>query len=189
MFYNITQKYTEAINYPQFLYEGYEQGIFREIRNSIKIEKVVGRKKFNDKINEINESNKKLAAVSKNLADSISYFIDNPNDIETFIKKCQDAQSFSSRILFGDIIFLNDAFAFNCIINKVEVRDLSNQEADDLVKEHQREDGQYVFEGTFIPQEEIKKIISKRFMVIRIEFSYKVSPETGIIQLSPYDKE
>lgn len=174
---------------PQFLYEGYEQGIFREIRNSIKIEKVVGRKKFNDKINEINESNKKLAAVSKNLADSISYFIDNPNDIETFIKKCQDAQSFSSRILFGDIIFLNDAFAFNCIINKVEVRDLSNQEADDLVKEHQREDGQYVFEGTFIPQEEIKKIISKRFMVIRIEFSYKVSPETGIIQLSPYDKE
>ena len=189
LFYNIIPKYPEAINYPQFLYENYEQGIYREIRNDINIEKATGRKQFNDKIKEINESNNKIVAVSKNLIDSLSYFVDNPNDKETFIKKCQGAQSFSSKILNGDIVFLNAAFTFNCVINKVEVRDLSSQEADDLVKEHQREDGQYVFEGTFVPQEEIKRIISKRFMVIRIEFSHKSLPETGIIQLNPFDKK
>lgn len=189
LFYNIIPKYPEAINYPQFLYENYEQGIYREIRNDINREKATGRKQFNDKIKEINESNNKIVAVSKNLIDSLSYFIDNPNDKETFIKKCQGAQSFSSKILNGDIVFLNAAFTFNCVINKVEVRDLSSQEADDLVKEHQREDGQYVFEGTFVPQEEIKRIISKRFMVIRIEFSHKSLPETGIIQLNPFDKK
>jgi hypothetical protein len=64
---------------------------------------------------------------------------------------------------------------------------LSKEELSNQVKEYQRADGQYVFHGTFLPKEEITKIIEGKFTVLTVVIKHHVvSSEDRIFDLKPF---
>lgn len=67
---------------------------------------------------------------------------------------------------------------------------MSEEEISNQIKKHQRTDGQYVFEGTFLPKEEIIKIIGKKFIIFTLIVRYKVeSTKETIFELYPYSED
>ena len=81
-----------------------------------------------------------------------------------YLNKANVFEGFDSNILGVDAIVTNNGFRFNCIVEKCEIRYLSEEEISNKIKKYQRTDGQYVFEGTFLPKEEILKIICNKFI-------------------------
>ena len=85
------------------------------------------------------------------------------------------------------MLVTQNGFSFNCVLNNVEIRSLTKEELEKKVKNYQRADGQYVFEGVFLPQEEIIKIIQKKFMVVTVVFQHQViSSKKDVVEILPY---
>ena len=63
-----------------------------------------------------------------------------------------------------ETLVTQNGFNFNCVVDKVEMRPLTAEELSVQVDKNRRPDGQYVFRGAFLPQEEIAKIIDKSFV-------------------------
>ena len=86
-------------------------------------------------------------------------------------------------------VVTENGFRFNCSIDKVEFRNLTEEELARQVSKYQRADGQYVFRGTFLPQEEITKIIKDKFTILTIVVRHQViSSEDSIFEFKPYSK-
>lgn len=85
------------------------------------------------------------------------------------------------------IFVLNDEFRFNCQVEEVEFGDLSDEELSQQVGKSQRADGQFIFDGVFLPREEIARIIREKYTVLTIVFKYQVvSSKENIFELIPY---
>lgn len=49
------------------------------------------------------------------------------------------------------------------------------------MERYKREDGQYVYEGTFLSREEIEQLISKKYAVLKISMQYQIQTFVGAI--------
>ena len=82
---------------------------------------------------------------------------------------------------------INDGFSFNCQIEKVEFRELTDDELSKQAEKNQRADGQFVFNGVFLPREEIIRIIKEKYTVLTIVIKYQViSSKESIFEVNPY---
>lgn len=73
----------------------------------------------------------------------------------------------------------------NCSIEKVEVRALSDDELSKTVAEYQRADGQFVYNGIFMPREKIVETIKSKYVVLLIVVKHQVdSSEDTVFELN-----
>ena len=109
---------------------------------------------------------------------------------EDFLNTCRDLEEFRSRLLGRMTLVTENGFRFNCVIEKVEIRDLSENEIAKEIDRYQRADGQFVFEGVFLPREEIEKIIKNKFMVLTVIIKHKIdASEDTVFELKPFSKQ
>lgn len=106
---------------------------------------------------------------------------------QDFIDVCASLSEFESGFLNFMSLVTDGGFRFNYEVEKVELRALSEDELSEKVSKYQRSDGQYVYDGTFMPREEITNIIRDTFAVLTVVFRYQIAAsEKNIFELRPY---
>ena len=187
-FSTIIELFSDNNNLEEFISNYCIDNIFADIATSTQKTKIFYNKDLEISIKNI--LNKNIKYVTQNLKSAIPYFyIQNEDLRQHYFDKANAFEGFDSNILGVDAIVTNNGFRFNCIVEKCEIRYLSEEEISNQIKKHQRTDGQYVFEGTFLPKEEIIKIIGKKFIIFTLIVRYKVeSTKETIFELYPYSE-
>jgi len=106
---------------------------------------------------------------------------------QEFIDICASLSEFKSGFLSFMSLVTDGGFRFNYEVEKVELRALSEDELSKQVSKYQRSDGQYVYEGTFMPREEITNIIRDTLAVLTIVFRHQIAAsEKTVFELRPH---
>jgi len=106
---------------------------------------------------------------------------------QEFVDVCASLSEFKSGFLGFMSLVTDGGFRFNYKVEKVELRCLTEDELSEQVSEYQRSDGQYVYEGTFMPREEITNIIRDTIAVLTIIFKHQVAAsENTVFELRPH---
>ena len=185
----ILEKMPEAINFEDAVINYCVDSVFANIKEAVKKKIVYKTEHFEDDIENILKKQPQYVTVQ---ADQIIpyFYIKDQQLKEKFIKACGAMEKFKSKILGSSALVLAGGFRFNCQVEKVELRELSEEEIAKQTEKHQRADGQFVFEGVFLPREEIGKIIKTKCSVLTIAIKRQVvSSEERVFELKPFMKE
>lgn len=179
------EKFPEAINFDDMFFNMFSDGIFNDINKFVDCQKIYKDENFEQNISDLLLT--QFSFATDWIKNGLQFFIVS----EDVKKKIADSatlwESFSSNIINGEMLVTQNGFSFNCVLNNVEIRSLTKEELEKKVKNYQRADGQYVFEGVFLPQEEIIKIIQKKFMVVTVVFQHQViSSKKDVVEILPY---
>ena len=182
----LLEKHPDAFNFEESIVDFCVDSVFQDLENATKKTVFYNDGNFENNIRSI--LSKKLKYATASAKQTIPFFyIQDESLRQLFINVCNPLKEFTSRLLGTDAIVVEQGFSFNCIIEKVEFRRLSKEELSNQVKEYQRADGQYVFHGTFLPKEEITKIIEGKFTVLTVVIKHHVvSSEDRIFDLKPF---
>ena len=116
-----------------------------------------------------------------------NFYIHDERIKQLFINVCNPLEEIKSRLLGILAVVTENGFHFNFSVDKVEFRNLTEEELARQVEKYQRADGQYVFRGAFLPQEEITRIIKDKFTILTIVARHQVvSSEDTVFELKPY---
>lgn len=180
------EKFTDAINFSDSIKDYCSESILNDISKSIRCSKIYNNENFEDNIRKILSLD--LEFITSSTKQTIPHFFINDDDLKRlFFDTCEPLSEFNSNLLPIQTIVTKKGFSFNCTVDEVESRPLNENELSKKVLEYQRPDGQYVFRGAFLPQEEIRDTIKKKFMIISIVFKYQViSAEDTVFELFPY---
>lgn len=184
----ILEKMPEAVNFEDAVINYCIDSVFANIKASVKKSVIYKTECFEDDIQKILKNQPKYITVQ---ADQIIpyFYIKNQKLKSDFIKACEMMEKFKSKILGASAMVLADGFRFNCQVEKVELRELSEEEVVKQIEKHQRADGQFVFEGVFLPREEIVKLIKAKCSVLTIAIkSHVMSSEDRVFELKPFMK-
>lgn len=114
-------------------------------------------------------------------------YISNLDLRQEYVNVCSSLSEFKSGFLSLMTLVTDGGFKFNYEVEKVELRGLSEEELSAQVSKYQRSDGQYVYEGTFMPREEITNIIRDTLAVLTIIFKHQVAAsENTVFELRPH---
>lgn len=185
----ILEKMPEAVNFEDAVINYCVDSVFSNIKETVKKKVVYKTEHFEDDIEKILKKQPQYVTVQ---ADQIIpyFYIKDQQLQEKFIKACGTMEKFQSKILGASALVLAGGFRFNCQVEKVELRELSEEEIAKQTEKHQRADGQFVFEGVFLPREEIAKIIKTKCSVLTIAIKRQVvSSEERVFELKPFMKE
>lgn len=159
--------------------------IWTTLENAVQKTVVYYGDQFEPCINTILSKNPKY--VTNGTKNTLPFYISDERLKKKYVETCGKLEEFQSKILGYDVIVLNDGFRFNCKIENVEFRELIEEELSQQVAQHQRADGQYVYDGVFLPQEEIAKVIRLKYTILNIVLRYQViSSKEEIFELKPY---
>lgn len=185
----LLELYPEAINFEDSILEYCERNLFADIEKSIKKTTIYKSDSFENRIDSMLQ--KELKYTTEKAALIFTDRLINDKTIkENFVRTCNSLEEIQSRLLGAISIVTNGGFRFNCKIEKVDFRKLSEEELSDIVSEYQRADGQHIFRGVFLPKEEITRIIRDKFVVLTIVVSHQViSSEESVYELKPYSSE
>lgn len=180
--------YPEACNFEESVIEGCGRSLIADIEKSVQKTTLYNDDHFEDGIHSMLHKN--LKYITDNTKNTIpNYYINNGEIKQLFINVCNPLEEIKSSMLGVYAVVTENGFRFNCSIDKVEFRNLTEEELARQVSKYQRADGQYVFRGTFLPQEEITKIIKDKFTILTIIFRHQVvSSEDSVFELKPYSK-
>ena len=158
------EKTPEAINFEECIIDYCVDSVLVELQNATQKAKVYNDDQFDDNIRTI--LSKKPKCVTQGVKNTIPYFIKSESLKQELINFCNSCKEIQSKIL-GDmaIVLTDNDFRFNCEILKVELRALSDQELANEVEKHQRADGQFVFNGVFLPREKIIEIVNAKYSI------------------------
>lgn len=182
------EKVPEAINFEECIIDYCVDSVLIELRNAVQKTMIYNNDQFNKNIQNILAKNPKYATqAAKN---TFPHFIKSEPLRQKFINVCHNCNEFQSKILGDMAIVLTDTdFRFNCEIQKVGFRELSEEELFNEVEKHQRADGQFVFNGVFLPREKIIEIVKAKYTVLSIIIKYQVvSSNKSVFELVPYSK-
>ncbi len=184
----LIEMFPDAINFKESILDYCRESVLFDIKNAIKSKKIYNDDSFDDNINIL--LSKKLKYATENIKSIIpDYYIHNEELKQRYMEKCRSLEVFDSRFLSTSTLVVENGFSFNCIINSVVIRKLNESELSEQVAKYQRTDGQYVFNGAFMPKEEIIKIINEKFVVITVVIQHQVnSSEETVFELFPYNK-
>ena len=131
---------------------------------------------------------KNIKFITSNAKNAIPYYYISDEKLKSqYENACNHLVEFESKILGMTTLVIESGFSFNCIIDKVEIRKLNEDELAEQVKKYQREDGQYVYDGTFLPQEEIAPLVEAKYCVLTVIMKHQVdSSEETVFELNPY---
>lgn len=184
----LIEMFPEAINFKESIFDYCRESVLFDIKNAIKRKKIYNDNSFEDNINIL--LSKKLKYATENIKSIIPhYYIHNEELKQRYMEKCRSLEEFDSRFLSTSTLVVENGFSFNCVINSVVIRKLNESELSEQVAKYQRTDGQYVFNGAFMPKEEITKIVNEKFVVITVVIQHQVnSSEDTVFELFPYNK-
>lgn len=184
----LIEMFPDAINFKESILDYCRESVLFDIKNAIKSKKIYNDDSFEDNVNIL--LNKKLKYATENIKSVIpGYYIHNEELKQRYIEKCQSLEEFDSRFLSTSTLVVENGFGFNFTVNSVDIRKLKESELSEQVSKYQRTDGQYVFNGAFMPKEEITKIINEKFVVITVVIQHQVnSSDDTVFELFPYNK-
>lgn len=180
------EKMPDAINFEESLVDYSINSVFADLEKATQKTVLYNDGQFENSImNMVKKGPKYISASAKRTIPQ--FFIKDEKIKEEFIRVCEPLAEFESRIINGPATVLPGGFSFNCQVDKVEFRGLSEEELSRQVAKHQREDGQFIFNGVFLPREEIIEIIKSTYTVLTIVIKHQVisSMET-VFELKPY---
>lgn len=184
----LIEMFPDAINFKEIILDYCRESVVFDIKNAIKRKKIYNDDSFEDNIDIL--LSKKLKYATESIKTVIpNYYIHNEELKKRYIEKCRSLEEFDSRLLSTSTLVVENGFGFNFAINSVDIRNLKESELSEQVEKYQRTDGQYVFNGAFMPKEEITKIVNEKFVVITVVIQHQVnSSEDTVFELFPYNK-
>ena len=184
----LIEMFPDAINFKESILDYCRESVLFDIKNAINSKKIYNDDSFEENINIL--LSKKLKYATENIKSVIpDYYIHNEGLKQRYIEKCQSLEEFDSRFLNTSTLVVENGFGFNFAVNSVDVRKLKESELSEQVEKYQRTDGQYVFNGAFMPKEEITKIVNEKFVVITVVIQHQVnSSDETVFELFPYNK-
>lgn len=182
----LIEKFPEAINFEDSMMDFCTEGVLQDITNSCDVFKIYNDKNFETNIKSI--LCKKLEFVTSSVKNTIPHFYIHTEELkQLFFNVCNPLKEFTSKILGLETLVTQNGFSFNCVVDKVEMRPLTEEELSVQVDKNRRSDGQYVFRGAFLPQEEITKIIDKKFCVLTVVVRHQVNcSKNTVFEIIPY---
>lgn len=182
------EKFAEAHNFKETVFKLFVKSIKRDIYDHTKHLTIYKSSDFASHINDI--LNENWDVVSSKRKALITHLIKQPDTRTRFENLVDTTKEIKSGILRNLSFVSKDGFEFNFELIKVTVRELSKKELDEVVNKYQREDGQYVYDGVFMPQEKIIGILKDRCAIFEVLFKFSVkSLETSIIEINPFEEE
>lgn len=180
------EKMPDAVNFEQCIIDSCVNSILDELKKASHETVVYNNEEFESKIRDIILNNPRY--ITKSAKELIpKFYIRNEKLKQEYIDACDASTVFESRILGESVVVCNSEFQFNCKLEEVECRELSEEELDRQVAKYQRADGQFVYDGVFLPREEIIKTIRTRYIVLTVIINYCVdSSEEDIYKLITY---
>lgn len=180
------EKTPEAINFEECIIDCCVDSVLIELQNATQKTMVYNDEQFDNNIQNILD--KKPKYVTPVVKNTLPYIVKSESLKHELINVCDTCNEFQSKILGDMVIVLTDNdFRFNCEILKVELRALSDQELANEVEKHQRADGQFVFNGVFLPREKIIEIVKAKYTVLSIIMKHQVvSSNENVFELVPY---
>lgn len=179
------EKFPEAVNFEKSILDYSTNSVLAAVETATQKTVLYNDDQFETKIREVLSKNPQY--ITKDAKSVLPLYIENEQLKKEFIDTCEPLSEFKSRIIGGTAFILNDEFRFNCQVEKVEFRGLSDEELSKQVEKNQRADGQFVFDGVFLPREEIEQIIREKYTVLTIVIKYQVaSSKESIFELIPY---
>lgn len=185
----LLEKFPNAINFEESLIDYAERSVLYDMEQALPKTSIYNDISFEDSIRGV--LSKKLKFCTKDAKTIIpQWFIKDPDLQQLYMNVCNPLTEFDSKLINHNALVVDQGFEFNFDIPTVIFRPLTEEELSRQVAKHQREDGQYVFNGAFIPQEEIAKTIRDKFTVLMITIRYKfVASKDTIFELHPYNNE
>lgn|GEM_PF-5052608 len=181
------EKTSNAINHKDFLINYIVDGVFYDIAKSINCPTIKKDDNFDESIRNLQDKNITMITPGVHAA---CYYVKDAELQKSFQEKLDNAKVINSRILLGSYVILDDGCKYSINVDEFSIRDLDEKEINEEVDRCLREDGQYVYEGLFLPREEIKNLINKKYMIVTIVFRHKVEMmPNSLIKIELYSNE
>ena len=176
------EKCPEAINFNESVTEWIIASIIMDIKGYIK--KTILKNDGDYEKNANAALHKNIKYITPAIKGYIqSFYSNNPQVKDKFLDIFEHCDEIKSKLLSMAMVTEN-GFRFNCSIEKVEVRALSDDELSKTVAEYQRADGQFVYNGIFMPREKIVETIKSKYVVLLIVVKHQVeSSEDTVFEL------
>ena len=180
------EKMPEAINFEDTISSYCKESVISDLKKSIKRTVLVNGNDFEDGIRKILAQNPKYTTTS--IKKTIPYFFISDETLKAqFLQACDSMDEIESQLLGNMFIVLENGFKFNFAFEKIEITELSEDEISKKADSYQRADGQFVYEGVFLPRETIVEFLKKRYVVLTVIMKHQViSSEGSIYKLRPY---
>ena len=180
----IDEKKSKAINHDEAITNGVIRSIWYELSGNTPKEVIY---KTSTYLNQIKDLIEKEIQFVTDGAFYEAYSIKDSELREKYEAKIKNTQKIKSHILSGTVFVLKNGFSFNCQIINVKASELSVERLNAEIDKYKRVDGQYVYEGIFMPREKVARFIKERYYLLQFEVKYKISTYPGsIIELDLY---
>lgn len=182
----LIELFPDAINFEESIIEYCVRSVLQDIRKAIQKTIVYKGEDLETTINKW--LSKKVKYVIGNVKETIPTFFVHNETLKNKFEQKSDLWTIVESELLGFMTLVTDnGFSFNCEIKEIVFDKLSEEELAKQVAKYQREDGQYVFNGTFLSKEKIMQTIRDKFTVLKVVISHQVkSSKKDILELKPY---
>lgn len=183
----LLEKFPDAINFEDSMVDFGQRSVLYNIEQAVRKTIIYNDDHFEDSISKL--LSKEIKHCTQSAKTIIpEYFINDAELRKQYTDICSPLPEFESRLISHIALVVDQGFKFNCEVSKVFFRPLSEEELAKEVSKHQRADGQFVFDGAFVPQEEITRMIRDKFTVLMITIRHKIiSSEDSIFEIYPYN--
>lgn len=188
--YNLlVEKFADVNNYNTTLIESFIRGIYHDIYKNSKARKIFKNPQFFDSLDELLSKN--ITHMTKTCKTMLPHYLRGEQDLyDRLIELSTKAEIINSHIFTGEVLFCENGFNFNFELTKCQVRNLTDTELLDVMNKYRRSDGQYVYNGTFLPPEELKTIILRMYIVVTVAFKYSTtSTEDTVFEVFTYKEK
>ncbi|HCG57802.1 MAG TPA: hypothetical protein DEV78_01110 [Clostridiales bacterium] len=183
----MSEKTSQAVNQDECLTNAFIDGVFYDMWKSINYEIIKKDDKFDTNITQL--LSKDIDKYTGYLT-VCEYYLSNESVKSDFMSKVNSLERVKSKVLKDLVLILKDGYKYNISVNDFLVEDLSEMQLNNEVDKYKRADGQYVYEGLFLPREKIAKLINNKYAVFTIIFKYKIETYPGaLIKIDLFPKE
>lgn len=181
------ERTSQAINFDECIINTFVDGVFHDMWESIDYNIINKDAEFDKNIAQI--LNKEIDKYTGYLS-ACEYYITDKTVKSNFVSKISSLKRVNSKILKSPGLILKDGYKYNIFVKDFSVEDLTEAQLNNIVDEYKRTDGQYVYEGLFLPREKIAKLINNKYAVFTIIFKYKIETYPGaLIKIDLFPKE
>lgn len=181
------ERTSQAFNYDECIINAFVDGVFHDMLKSINYNIIKKDDMFDTNISKI--LNKDLDKYTGYL-NACEFFINDKTVKSNFMSKINSLERVNSKILKSPVLILKNGYKYNISIEDFSVKDLTEIQLNNVVDEYKRADGQYVYEGLFLPREKIAKLINDKYAVFTIIFKYKIETYPGaLIKIDLFPKD
>lgn len=174
----LIEKTSRAVNYEEAMGDALIRSMFNELGQNITPTIISRSENFDGDIDML--LNQSITSISQS-TESIRYFIKDETIRKRFIELCANTVQFDSNILDAYSLVKENGFRFNVVFDEFSVRNLTVNELSTEVEKCKSADGQYVYEGTFLSREEIERLMSQQYAVLKISMRYAIQTFEGAV--------